>query len=210
LICSIFCIPWDQVGARHQQEIYTFINKYMDGKRVVIIITKMDSYKDTEESKVNLQRYILSNLNLGIRESVTFHMTSGHEMYTLTKLEEFLHAHPSIADGDDLKVALKGTPFGRDLSVKSTVLKSRSALLEHVRARLLANKSGEVMSSMADLFVNSETYSYRGHYALLRELHDKWTARLTELESADGAEADEGIGRSALPLCLFLLAPHAM
>ena len=172
--------------------MYDYINKHMKGKKVIVIVTKMESYKDTPSSRTTLRSVISGVLNPDIREKATFHLTSGHELFVMQKLEAFVESNPDL-DGKDLRLAITELSMSlgdNHLSVKT--MQNRQLVLEHVNNRLAANDSNNVMKSIADLFINSDMYSYRGHFAALKSIHDSWLVKLNEINTLGSLASSPG------------------
>jgi hypothetical protein len=155
----------------------------MRGKKVVVIVTKMDAFKGKQEARKDVRSMILSFFNVDMRPHLDIFMTSGHELYTMQKLQDFLDSHPD-KDGDDLTDQLEedadlfhdvGTYLG-------TCLKdSRQEWYDYVRERLEANLHEEIMTAFRDMYINSEKLALASHLHSLKGAHTRWEAAFGKL-----------------------------
>ena len=172
--------------------MYEYINRHMQGKKVIVIVTKMDGYKDSEKAKDDMRGVILSFFNLELRDGLTIHMTSGHELYTMHKLREFLETHPTL-DGDDLNDALMEQAFYDDLDsyLHGQLLDDRSAWVDHANKRISANLDTEIMASFSDLYINADKLALRGHFVSLKDAHNRWKVAFTAVQRFAEAGMEE-------------------
>lgn len=188
----IYCIPWDQVASEQQDQMFTYINKAMAGKQVIVIVTKMDSFMDGSKSIESIRNFIIATFNLAMRDNLTIHFTSGFELFVIYKLQAFLEENKEL-DDYDLVDKLREAPFAQDLKNQIKIEESfwtRAILCEYVDSGLVRNKNDAVMESFENLYVNAENLALRGHTASLREAHSRWENEFEKLREFATASAE--------------------
>ena len=187
----IVCIPWQQVDANQQMPIYDYINRSMIGKRVIIIVTLWDTFKDTAISAPkNMIDKIRSFFNVKMRPHVTIHLTSGHKMFAMLKLEQLLLDHKergsdettilSAVDQSSIASSLQNDSTGGGYLARS--LWSIDSLANFVCSARKELKSDEVLQSFRTLYDESEQLALNAHVATLESVHSRWLSSFRTLE----------------------------
>ena len=172
----IFCIPYDQVEGDQMEKLYSHVNIYMGGKRVIVIVTKMDAFKGGDTAKQGIADSILSYFNDNIQEQLKIHFTSGFELLTLYELEAFLEAERArpatfkdqlMSTGKLWKDLDESYNLGLSFNVAGMItgqqaIEMCTKLLAEGRARYDADA---VLDSFQDLYADSERLALSGDVA---------------------------------------------
>jgi hypothetical protein len=169
----------DQISAEQLLPLYAFINKKMRGRKVIIVVTKMDMLKDKPEIAIpKMIQTIRGYLLPALRENSTICMASCFEVNELLKLKRFLDANPSL-NGKELRKEIK--PIMKQLpKIKKIMGEDRDALSAHIE--FLLNKTKNLTELLTDLCQNGEKYAYLSHCALLCEIIDRAKEQAQKLE----------------------------
>ena len=179
----ILCVPWQQVDATQQMPVFDYVNRSMRGKRVIVIVTLWDSFKDTAaDAPQNMIDNILSYFNTDMRPNVTIHLTSGHKMLCFMKLERLLLEHEALGSNEATLLSAVGeSDFAIDLSnpvtgggYLSRSLWSKQSFLDFVSNTRTELKSEEVIQSFRTLYDEAELLAIQGHIATLDSAHSRW------------------------------------
>ena len=197
----ILCVMWQHIDSSESGEIFSYVNRSMIGKKVIVIVTQMDSYTDSDPRNLtalrkNLESYFNSDMD------VTIHLTSGHKMFTMMKLEKLLLEHKSI-DSDEAAILAavdesviasnlhNPTTQGGYLARSLWSLENFNNFVEQARDEL---KTDAVLESFRGLYHDSERLAIAAHVATLEGVHSRWLRSFNILEDfvkSSGAQRAE-------------------
>ena len=197
----ILCVMWQHIDSSESGEIFSYVNKSMIGKKVIVIVTQMDSYTDSDPRNLTALRKNLESY-FNINMDVTIHLTSGHKMFTMMKLEKLLLEHKSSgSDEGTILAAVDKSVIASNLHNPTTqggylarslwTLENFNNFVEQARDEL---KSDEVLESFRELYHDSERLAIIAHVATLEGVHSRWLQSFNILEdfvTSSGAQRAE-------------------
>ena len=168
----IFCVPWDQVQAEQQLPLYEHICTFMAGKKVVVIVTKMDSFNGADSEKTSMEGIIRFYLQ---QTHVEVHFTSGWELLNLFDLQDMLGDQGSDAARfvaklrDDTKLfAALTKSYNLEMSIEDRTDEQVMKFCRKLLGTKLEELNGEgVMEDFRQLYADSERLALSGRVASL-------------------------------------------
>ncbi|CAE8629331.1 unnamed protein product, partial [Polarella glacialis] len=196
----IFCVPWDQVGAQQTELLYSHINIYMGDKKVIVIITKMDSFKDGEDAKAGIRDTLVSYFNQNVKDKLRIHFTSGHELLTMFELQNLLEEEKGQ---DTFKVTLMSNgKLWNDLCTayklqytlgNSTGAEAFRACNELLTGQLVQLNAEAVIRDFRDLYADSERHALSNDAANMKNSFVLLKKSIDELQRYASAGASERV-----------------
>lgn len=176
----IFCVPWNQVETEDIQKLYSLVNRTMGGKRVIVILTMMDAFKDSKEALQNILSTVESYFNTNV--SVNIHATSGHKLFMIYKLQSFLgNLDPSnLSDITEVfnKIPDLALELGVDtvhtLAFKLSNTELFTHLRDYVETGLKDLNAESLMCDLRLLFSEGELLALRGHVASIESSYERF------------------------------------
>jgi len=184
----IFCIPHDQAENESVDHLYDHINQWMAGKRVVVILTRMDGYRGGPADLENLIGIIKSNFLPDLRPLVSVHPTSGSMLYMLYLLSDFLENNKPGMQGSLMNTMTKNPAYAelfKELAMVTSAFfgslftmtdsEVHTLLSEYTTAEMQKVNGEELMACFRDLYNDAEVVALRGHVASIEQAHERFS-----------------------------------
>eukprot|EP00442_Polarella_glacialis_P001048 CAMPEP_0115123452 /NCGR_PEP_ID=MMETSP0227-20121206/47546_1 /TAXON_ID=89957 /ORGANISM="Polarella glacialis, Strain CCMP 1383" /LENGTH=1066 /DNA_ID=CAMNT_0002525817 /DNA_START=72 /DNA_END=3271 /DNA_ORIENTATION=+ len=197
----IFCVPYDQVEAQQQYQLYVHLNRWMAGKRVIVIITKMDSFMGDITEKEGIEDSLRSFFPPVMQSLLRVHFTSGFALLALFELEQLLVEHGDNAP--HFITLLKSHKSWKDM----TKLWSMDYIINACAGPELAVKAcrdilgdkmkelsaDAVMEDFRQLYADSERIALTGHIASLKNSFSRLQESLLKVQQYISASSQEQV-----------------